>query len=429
MNNAPMPAGARARRPCRPLVPALCCVLLAWASCRSSPAPNASARPAEFPITSGHSVPAGGSGGGLVEEIRSHTERGTPSSLLYALEIIHSRNLGGSEFGRAMNFVNITLLRTLYPSIQANLPPVDPPLLNIYSHILREAERGIYTPPRPNSSDYLEFVLPFLAYYPGRNRNPDGSRRQGGAERPVPPERFLAVMPDLQAAAGKNRGSVLAGYFIGVVMEQTGRLDEASRQYSMLWEQFPEFFPAPLGIARIMKTRGNSREVVGFLSGLTSHFPGNLQVMRQLALAHYHAGDWARAETAVAEILQRNPRDADFVLMRAHILVEQGQFLRAQAPLDIYAAINPSNTLFLFLRARVQAEGFNNRDAALGYLRTILRNPPTPANRIVHDEASVYAVRLLFASPRPADQAEGRELLARLLAVPTPPLEAVALAL
>ena len=371
----------------------------------------------------------GGGGGGLVEEIRSHTERGTPSSALRALEIIRERNLGGTEFGRVMNFVNVTLLRTLYPSIQAELPPMDPPLLHIYSHILREAERGVYTSPRPNSTDYLEFVLPFLAYYPGRNRTPDGSRRLGVTERVIPPERFLAVMPDLRTAARMNSDSVLAGYFIGVVYEQSGRLEEASRQYSGLWEQFPEFFPAPLGIARIMSAQNRGLEATRFLSDLAFQFPENLQITRQLALAHYDSGDWFRAESAVTEILQQNPRDAEFVLMQARILVEQGQLLRAQTPLDIYARINPSNTLFLFLRARVQAEGFNNRDAALNYLRAIVRNPPTPANRIIHEEASVYAVRLFMTSPHPANQEEGRELLNRLLTVQSPPLEVVALAL
>ena len=363
-----------------------------------------------------------------MDEIRSHTERATPSSILHALDIIRSRNLGGTEFGRVMNFVNVTLLRTLYPSIEAHLPPLDPPLLHIYSRILREAEAGVYTSPRPNTTDYLELVLPFLAYYPGRNRNPSGPR-QGTAGNTVPPERFLAALPDLQRAARLNEESVLASYFIGVVYEQTGRLEDAARQYSALWELFPESFPAALGIARIMEMQGRSQEAVHFLSDLALQFPGNLQIMRQQALALYHLGDWARAESAVAGILQRNNRDAEFVLMRAHILVEQRQFLRAQAPLDIFATINPNNTLFLFLRARVQAEGFNNRDAALNYLRTILRSPPTAANRDIHEQASIYAARLFMESSRPADQNEGRELLSRLLAAPSPSLDVISLAL
>ena len=416
------------------LSPALFCFLLVLGSCRSGP--DAAAPLTEVPITprppgqsDAQASPQPAGGGGIVDEIRSNTERGTPSSILHALDIIRSRELGASEFGRVMNFVNVTLLRTIYPSVQAQLPALDPPLTHVYARILRDAETGRYTPPRANTTDYLELVLPFLAYYPGRNRNPDGSRRPGPAEPVVPAERFLAALPDLQRAVRLNERSLLAAYFIGVVYEQTGRQEDALRQYTAVWEQFPESFPAALGIARIKNTQGRTQEVLRFLSDLAVQFPYDLLIMRQLALAYYHSGDWARAETAVAMILQRNTRDAEFVLMRARILVEQRQFVRAQAPLDIFATINPNNTQFLFLRARVQAEGFNNRDAAMNYLRPILRSAPTAANRNIHDEASIYAARLLMESPRPSDQSEGRELLGRLLAVPAPSLEVVSLAL
>ena len=427
MIKAPKSAG---KRPWKLNFFYLFCALFAWTACRSTPPPVESAPPAEVAVTPGQPAPQpAGGGGGIVDEIRSHTERATPTSILQALDIISSRNLGGTEFGRVMNFVNVTLLTTLYPSVQAQLPRLDPPLTHVYARILRDAERGVYTPPRPHASDYLELVLPFLAYYPGRNRIPDGSRRPGTAERTVPPERFLSALPDLQRAVSLNEQSLLAGYFIGIVYEQTGRLEDALRQFSRMWDMVPEFFPAPLGTARIMDAQGRTQEAVRLLADLAARFPGNLQIMRQLALAYYRSGDWARAETAVAEVLQRNNRDAEFILMRAHILVQQRQFVRAQAPLDIYATINPNHPLHLFLRARVQAEGFNNRDAALGYLRTILRSPRTAANAEIHDEASIYAARLLMTSPRPADQNEGRELLNRLLAVPSPPLEVVALAL
>jgi uncharacterized protein HemY len=109
--------------------------------------------------------------------------------------------------------------------------------------------------------------------------------------------------------------------------------------------------------------------------------------------------------------------------MRAHVLVEQGQFLQAQAPLDLYASIDANNRLYLFLRARVQAEGYRNRDAALNYLRSILRSSP------VDDEISVYAARLLMESGRSEDRQEGQDLLRRLLNAPAPSLTVINLAL
>jgi thioredoxin-like negative regulator of GroEL len=100
--------------------------------------------------------------------------------------------------------------------------------------------------------------------------------------------------------------------------------------------------------------------------------------------------------------------------MRAHILLEEGQHQQAQTPLDVYATIDSTNRLYLFLRARVQNEGYRNADAALNYLRSILRTNP-------HDEeAAIYAARLLLRSSRSESQTEGRDILQRYISQANP---------
>jgi tetratricopeptide (TPR) repeat protein len=333
----------------------------------------------------------------VADEIRGLTETGVLSSLLRALDLIRSRELGTTEFGRVMIAVNVALIRNIYPDTMAALPVPDLPQTHVYARILREAERGNYTPPASNSTDYLEYVLPFLVFIPEtRNRESSG-------------ERLQSALPDLQRAEALDSASILAPYFLGLVYERTGRLSDAQAAYNRAYEVSRECYPAALGLARVMDLSGQPREAQRMLSELVIRYPDNMAVKRQLAIAYYRNGDWSRAEPAIAEVLQRDNRDGEFILMRAHILVEQGLFLQAQAPLDLYSSISPNNRLYLFLRARVQAEGYRNRDAALNYLRSILRNSPGD------DEISVYAARLLLESPRPEDQNEGRELLRRLL--------------
>jgi tetratricopeptide (TPR) repeat protein len=176
-----------------------------------------------------------------------------------------------------------------------------------------------------------------------------------------------------------------------------------------------------------MEAQGRFPQAERLLSDLAGRFPDNIQVNRHLALSYYHSGNWPRALVEVDEILQENPRDGEFVLMKAHILVEQGQLLQAQAPLDLYAGINPNSLFAFFLRARVQAEAYNNREGALNYLRSIIRSS-SPGNDY-YNEAAIYAARLLMESNRSQDHIEGRNLLVRLLAVPNPLPEAVSLAM
>jgi tetratricopeptide (TPR) repeat protein len=309
--------------------------------------------------------------------------------------------------------VCIVLLKTLYPVAAPDLPPSDPPFTHLYSRIIREAERGVYIPPRKNSSDYLEHVLPFLSIYPG--------------DRPVSSGKYLSALPDLERAAKLNSESVLAPLFKGIVFENLNSTEKAFEQYTEVWKAFPDCFPAALGLARVMEAQGSYLQAERFLSDLAIRFPDNIQVKRQLALSYYHSGNWPRAQAAVDEILQKYPRDGEFVLMKAHILVEQGQLLQAQAPLDLYAGINPNNRFALFLRARVQAEAYSNREGALNYLRAIIRSSSPDDD--YYNEAAVYAARLLMESNRPQDQIEGRSLLIRMMAVPAPSLEAVSLAL
>ena len=420
--------GQRGQRGFSGLAGVFCLILLFFSvfllSCRAAPPPvhletrlpTEAPPPATAPLPDRFPAPAGG--GGIVEEIRFLTEKGTPSSLLASLEIIRLRNLGSTEFGRMMNAINISLLRTLYPAIQTQFPLMDPPITHVYARILRDAENGIYRRPPPNSISYLEHVLPFLAIYPA------------AGVRAV--EMYLAALPNLERAVRINSESVLAGYFIGLVYEQTGRLEDAYAQYSRVWNLFPESFPVALGLARIMEAQGRTQEVISFLSDLLLDFPGNIQIKRHLARTFYFSGNWVMAEAAVNDVLQQNPRDGEFILKRAHILIERGQLLQALDPLDTYASFNPSNRLYHFLRARLHAEIFNNREAALSHLRVILTSPRydgTVNGQELWITASVYAARFLMESSRPLDQSEGRELLRRLLAEPSPSLEVVSLAL
>ena len=406
-------------------------LLLLLSSCMANPAPIETPLPTQVSLPERVPQPAAQGNGGIAGEIRSLTEKAAPSSLIGALDIIRSRSLDSTEFGRMMNAVNAALLTTIYPAIEVGFPPLDPPTTHIYSRILQDVEKGIYTTPRRNSDDFLEHVLPFLSLYPN-GVNAVGANALGmytgntiAVEGAIPEETYLAVQKDLEIAGILNSESVLPRFFSGVLHELRDRPMEAGALYSGVWESYPECFPAALGIARTMAAQGRDSEQ--FLSELMLVFPDNVQVMRQLARAYYNSGDWLRAEAAVDEILRRDSRNREFLLMKAHILVERGQFLQAQIPLEAYAVINPNNRLYMFLRARVQAEAYNNIDAALNYLRSILRDPP--AGDWLDNEAAIYAAQLMMDSPAPQDRIEGRELLARLLAYPVPSLEVITLAI
>lgn len=328
---------------------------------------------------------------GLSEEIRSLTESGVLSSMLRAIDLIREREISGVEFGRVMSGINATFIRLIYPDSMARLPAVDLPSSHNYTRIIREAEKGNYIRPGEGSADFFEYVLPFLAL---NDETPEAVYRQ--------------ALEDLKKAGEMRARSVLPVFFQAMIHERASRAAEAEKAYRQAYEISSECYPALVGIARVMRLSGRMEEAAVAFSDLVIRYPDSMGIKRQLAITHYENGDWSRALTVVDEILHNDPRDREFLLMRAHILIEQGQYTQAQAPLDTYASINPNNRFYLLLRARVQAEGNRNRDSALNYLRSIIR---TDSDDV---EALIYAAGLLMESQRPADKTEGREFLSRL---------------
>ena len=324
----------------------------------------------------------------LTHEIRSLTKTGILPKMVQALEIIHDNNLSGTEFGRIMNAINAAFISRIYPGSGVSLPFVDLPLTHIYARIMREAAIGNYSAPSANSGSFFEHILPFLAVFDETS-----------------PARLLPALPDLEIARQLRPDSVLPHYFRGLVLERSRLLVEANAAYNQALEIDSGFFPALAGIARLAGLWGRTQEAAELFANLAAAHPDDIWIKRQFAAALYENNELSRAQLLITEILQKNPSDGEFLLMYAHILIEQGQFSQAQMVLGTYTSINPISRQSLFLRARLQAEGFRNRDSALNYLHSILRSNPDD------EEAAIYAVNLLMESRRPENKAESRELL------------------
>lgn len=328
---------------------------------------------------------------GLVEEVRSLSETGRLSSMLEALELIRSRDIGGTEFGRIVSGINTLMIRLVYPDSPAVLPVIDLPLTHNYTRIIREAERGLYTRPPADSTDFFEHILPFLAV------NDQTEQRI-----------FSDILRDLSKAGELRPNSVFPSFFQGIIHERMSRYNQAEASFRRAYEISNECYPALIGIARIKRLSGNTAEAAAIFSDLTVRYPDSMEIKHQLAHTWFENRDWNKALTMIDDILISEPRNEDFLLMRAYIMIEQGQFSQANSSLDVYASINTTNRNYLFYRARVQAEGNRNRDSAVNYLRSILRTDNSDA------EVMQYAAALLMESQRPADLQESSQLLERL---------------
>ncbi|MDR1363684.1 MAG: tetratricopeptide repeat protein [Spirochaetaceae bacterium] len=331
----------------------------------------------------------------VAADIRALCDEGSPSALFKVLSLLHENNIEESEFGRMMSAVAITLLIKVYDEPRDSLPGADPPKNHAYSRILAEAGRGIYREPPPSSNDYLEHILPFLALLDDTAQS-----------------RFAAALPDLEKARQLNEGA-LAPYFMGLAMERMDRSDEAPDLYAEALALAPDCYPAVFGIVRVLQEHGRDDEAVRMLAALNNRYPDNIIIMRHLAGAYFRQSDWISARRMIDAALEIKPQDPDLSLMLARVLFEDGQFVQMQAILDRYSAENPENNRnYTLLRARLQGEGFKNRENAINILRPLYKLNP--------DDFSValYLTKLLLESNNDEEQAEGGRLLKNLTRPP-----------
>lgn len=328
----------------------------------------------------------------LADEIRFLIETGTPPSLQRALDLLRNRDVSETELGRTLTAVAVTLFKFVYPALAIELPQADPPPTSQYIKIIKDAEKGVYTPAPASSQDFFEMLLPFIALFNEKRT-----------------ERLSAALPDLDRAMALKGYSVLPYYFKGIVFERTGQSDQALSLYTKAYELSPDCYPAGLSVARLLYAKRQETEGIALLTELLSRYPENWSVKKDLAIMYYQTGNWSRAEPALAELLQRDPKDKELILMRATVLVEQGKYIQAAPLLDAYGTTDNSNITYLYLRARLQAEGYKNRDAALTFLRSILRINPSDVR------AATYMARLLIESDRESEQQEGASMLELLL--------------
>ena len=117
----------------------------------------------------------------------------------------------------------------------------------------------------------------------------------------------------------------------------------------------------------------------------------------------------------ITEVLLADPLDSHFALMRAHLLVERGEYRQAAPLLDAYGGINPTDRLYILLRARTAMESAKDRTAAAGALRTGLERYPNDPEMLLYAaevfwkggteekaEAVTLATKILAAEPSSA---------------------------
>jgi tetratricopeptide (TPR) repeat protein len=330
------------------------------------------------------------------ENPRTLVEWGSPSSLFQMAALFRDAPPASADPSRALIAAALAISRIVYPEISLGLPGVSGG--HAYERVIRDVDRRTYTSPPSTSRDFLEYVLPFLALY---NYGNNGSG--------IDSSRYQAALPHLEQASRLNGASVLPTLFRGFALEMTGNIKEAEAAYNQTLAQDNSCYPAEFGLARLLHFQGRYDEEHTLLNGLQARYSGSMEIRKQFVRLFMAKGETQQADSLITEILRAENRNGEFLLFRSRILLDKGLYQQAQSTLDTLAGIDSTNRLYIFLRARYQAEGLRNRTAAINLLQPLYRSQPD------NNEITVYLASLLLESSRMEDISEGRVLLNRLL--------------
>jgi tetratricopeptide (TPR) repeat protein len=388
----------------------------AMVSCASAPAKALPAKPAPGaaetpiavaptrPVSAETPVPTPAPAVTLTARVESLVTLASPKSLVEAIELIKSSGNTDREFGRDMLHVAVQLMLRLYPDVGMTPEKTDPPPLSPYLKIFQDVDRGRYYL-NPAESDrsrlsVIQLCLPSLVFLSGAK-----------------PELQAQALDDLELALRPGTPSVLPDYFLGLIAEQRQNWAEALRLYGEVTKLAPDAYVADVGRARMLLNLGKPDEALSLLSGLRDSHPDNIAVKKALASAYYDKGDYRTAGPLIAAVLQRDPSNAPFLLMRARLLVLDKNWPQAVQLLDAYDKVNPSDRLYLFLRVTLQLEGFRDPAAALVSIRKAQGLYPEAPEFLIPEAKALLALkqnaeaRIVLEKVRAAGSAEATDML------------------
>lgn len=178
------------------------------------------------------------------------------------------------------------------------------------------------------------------------------------------------ITEQLAAAAEFEPQSVLLSYISGLSYTAAYRSERALEQYKKAWSFDLSCYPAGIAYAQGLSKRGNTVDAIHIINTIRTQFPDQITVELTAAKIFSDAGDWDKADRIVQSVLQSDQNNTSAQLLRIHILMEQHEYLRANALLDMYSEKNKTNKTYLLLRARITHEWSKDLPKTLQFLDT-----------------------------------------------------------
>ena len=296
-------------------------------------------------------------------------EIGSPQSLRQAAASIHKSSPDDySDAEKCILYISAEIMKLAWPSeaITWSVPPIS--RTNQYIGAVESAKKGIYDLSM-NRSDFLSIMLPSLVLLTSSGAIEDYYELSENSLNFA-----LELCPD----------SVLANYLMGTLCLKRNNNEKALEYFKLSNGKYSGGTKEILeSVAKACFLTGQYELALSFGEELLSRFPQDTELLKTCALSAFHLGDFDKTEGFVVRVLLLEPDNTSYVLLRAKILMEKQDYIRASSLLDAVEKKNAASKEYYLLRTQLLRDWSKNNAAAIETAGTALNLYPDDSETLL----------------------------------------------
>lgn len=167
---------------------------------------------------------------------------------------------------------------------------------------------------------------------------------------------FNGAIVHYKNALEKDPNFVAARFNLGLAYVETGKLDQAEREFQKVQLQSPKDGRVVFQLARIANFQNKPAVAVPLLDAYLRENPDDAAALEQLAFSATISGDLASAQEHLEKTLSLEPGRVSARLALVHNFLSQGDRAKARETLDKLLAEDPKNRAALHALAQLEAQ-------------------------------------------------------------------------
>src|SRR6266404_26938 len=207
---------------------------------------------------------------------------------------------------------------------------------------------------------FLIFLAQAVGQRPGASRDPGSSAGTDAALTPPARQSLNAALESLQAnaltdAERSARAAVAASprsatthNVLGVVLDRSGRADEAFNEFNTAVRLDPKFISARNNLGRMLAERGKISEAITQFENVLKADPSHVQAHYKLGALYADAGDFVKAAEHFAQARARAPEDPQLALAFINVAYRANRGSEADTAAELVERVAASDPRILF---------------------------------------------------------------------------------